>query len=112
MPKIELKGTIFAVESPTVVGDKNTDKQLFYLKTPPYTDAFGTVMGKEKLWQISIIGESVRKFSLDNTYEGKKAILSCYVDSNYIEPKIATSTMPARSEMYIINLNLASITLK
>lgn len=113
MAKLQLKGIIYAVEKPLFVGEKNTEKQLFYLKVPAYVDEFGDVRGRDELWQITVMGDNVRKFNLTTeVFEGKKAIVNLYVNSNYIEPKKGPEGVIERSEMYIVNLNLASIEIK
>lgn len=114
MAKIQLKGKVFAVYTPEVVGtgDKTLKKQTIIFLVPAWKDQFGDEKGRDEYWEVDIIGDdNIAKFAIVQEYEGRNAVADLYLNSNTIPAKAATATEPARAERRIINANLATFTL-
>ena len=103
MAKIELKGYILKVNSPEIVGEKNTAKQTIIFKVPGYVDEFGDKKGQDEEWPLDVMGDNVTKLSLTSSHQGKRAKATVYVNGQkYIRKSDST-------EGWIINARLHTI---
>lgn len=112
MAQLTLRGFIKEVSGVELVGDNATKKQAVILTVLARKDEFGADIGKEETWCIFAFGEGVDKFKLkDCCNPGDKAELSFYVNSYYVEARVADkpNKIEARPAFFSQNNILNSI---
>ena len=98
-----IKGRIDEVRPVTYVGEKKTALQTIEVFVPGYNDGFEQV-GRDSRFELQALGKKVADLNLAPSLVGKKAILKCYVDSQYVEPKEA-----GQNGFYSVNLTINNI---
>lgn len=87
MAKIQLKGKFTLVMGAVPKGQNGLLVQNFEFTVPAYVDGFGDVKGKDEIWSIDIIGDKIKELNVTPKYEGKRAILDVFVNSNRFKVK-------------------------
>lgn len=108
MAKIELKGTIVAVNPVEVVGKKDFRKQAVILNVAAYTDSFGDKKGRDEDWCLEVLGDNIEKLNLNSTFVGMKAICTVFVNSSKVEDLAGS----APRTFFIINAVLNKVEFK
>lgn len=88
MATTTIKGRIDLVNPVKLVGENRTQIQTIQVFVPGYHDGFKQV-GRDQLWQLQVIGpDKITSLSLTDKLLGKIATIQCYIDSQYVEPKV------------------------
>lgn len=102
MAKTTIKGKVTAVGPVTQVGEKQTDIQYIIVFTPGYHDGFAKV-GRDNNWCLQALGKKVKELQMTEVLVDKIVMVSCFLDSQYVEPKLE-----GQDGFYSVNLNIES----